>query len=1054
MAIQKQLVHLNMKGGADTKHDDFLVIPSKVTVADGVGFGDDETLGVLNGATSFVSADAFVARRISALGKNLVLEGTVGAAPIIRRVNTLDTTKYADLNEVASTNDSPYRTEALLERLPSAPFPADAGGFAGAAGENSFVCASDVGVYGTAMLYAQQASDGAAAYIQIALLVSGVMQFSVAFGGGADALSNPRVIPLNGAGAGKFAVYYIRTTGGTKYLCVRVFDSTPAQLSAFGNPGPETVLTAGADTPGAQELMDAAAAVNSNTYHYVTHVNSAGDIRTLKVSAVDGVTITANTSLVPSAGVRTLSTLSIVLSGVTRSVAFFTVQDQFVKAASVRADTNVTTLETIVATCPNAASRIGRVTAVDTGTAIEVFYDACQGAAYGSLIVDVGKTEIRRGALSYALVPSSDNFVVTGVYILSRPIYISGRQLLPVYRSSVGECTAFLLDVFLYSSPVVVARLAYGEMTFQTQIRSAASPYWPFRIPSTVPSTDAETLEFPIPIFTGNVQVIAGVNRTQSGLARARIRMPSACVKMSAVPVQGGLALSAGCPLWVDNAECAEAGFNWRPKINALTAAGAAGNLSTGTVRFAATFAWVDHVGQWHESAPSDSVAVTAVAGNSYTITTSVLGLTRKNSVRILIYRTVVGGTTYYLDAVQMTNSKAEGVYEVTITGTVAAGAQSDAALSASGSELLPTTGGVLPNDPLPAHRQSCIFQNRLWMFGCGDGYDIYYTHPFDEGFGVEHSVLLYKRVPQQFGRAIGGAESYGKLVIVCENGVGFLYGAGPTRTGAQDNYSEIEFPVHSTANVWESPGAVVSTADGVWFLSDAGLRCFRDTGTVRTEAGVEVGSEMDQYVRSETNLKADIVGSQLRFVGATAMYIYDTHWGQWSRLPGMNVTDSTVIEGKHFFAYDNTVAVLQNPVDVAEVVAPVLDGAVTVFPAPSASIETPWLSLAGIQGFQRVLRLQALFRSVSGAVKYTNVYFDIAYDYGAYSEYASGSIEAATGQLQHHFARQKCEAVKIKVRWNPVNGYGLSGLFRLVDLTLQVGVKSGYYKLPASKRI
>jgi len=44
MALQKQLVHLNLTGGLQKKDDDFVVIPTKLAVADNVEFDDASTV--------------------------------------------------------------------------------------------------------------------------------------------------------------------------------------------------------------------------------------------------------------------------------------------------------------------------------------------------------------------------------------------------------------------------------------------------------------------------------------------------------------------------------------------------------------------------------------------------------------------------------------------------------------------------------------------------------------------------------------------------------------------------------------------------------------------------------------------------------------------------------------------------------------------------------------------------------------------------------------------------------------------------------------------------
>ena len=121
--------------------------------------------------------------------------------------------------------------------------------------------------------------------------------------------------------------------------------------------------------------------------------------------------------------------------------------------------------------------------------------------------------------------------------------------------------------------------------------------------------------------------------------------------------------------------------------------------------------------------------------------------------------------------------------------------------------------------------------------------------------------------------------------------------------------------------------------------------------------------------------------------------------------------------------------------------------------------VETVWLSMAGIQGFQRVYRLMLLGRVLGWTNGSHNIDGAIGYDFDITSPpttetFSSGNLTpSANGlvQLQHHFAKQKCESIKIGVSFKPKAGQ--LGRLRLTDLTLQVGVKSGYNKLPSSAR-
>ena len=84
MSLQKQLVHLNMTGGVQTKDDPFIVIPSKLAVADNVEFDDTSTVKTRGGQAqvSISSLNALesisTARRAFTNAGQLVLEADSG----------------------------------------------------------------------------------------------------------------------------------------------------------------------------------------------------------------------------------------------------------------------------------------------------------------------------------------------------------------------------------------------------------------------------------------------------------------------------------------------------------------------------------------------------------------------------------------------------------------------------------------------------------------------------------------------------------------------------------------------------------------------------------------------------------------------------------------------------------------------------------------------------------------------------------------------------------------------------------------------------------------
>ena len=129
-------------------------------------------------------------------------------------------------------------------------------------------------------------------------------------------------------------------------------------------------------------------------------------------------------------------------------------------------------------------------------------------------------------------------------------------------------------------------------------------------------------------------------------------------------------------------------------------------------------------------------------------------------------------------------------------------------------------------------------------------------------------------------------------------------------------------------------------------------------------------------------------------------------------------------------------------------------------------AIETGWISLAGIQAFQRIYRLILLgdFKTAHTLQVLIGYNFEKTYNeehrwnvvtalpeydygedtYGVIPIYG-GSISAY--QVRIHLGRQKCEAIRVKIK--DLNPTDTGQSYSLVGMALQFGAKAGVMKLP-----
>jgi hypothetical protein len=374
--------------------------------------------------------------------------------------------------------------------------------------------------------------------------------------------------------------------------------------------------------------------------------------------------------------------------------------------------------------------------------------------------------------------------------------------------------------------------------------------------------------------------------------------------------------------------------------------------------------------------------------------------------------------------------------------------------------EQLYTAGNVLPNTPAPACRHVSVFQKRLVLAGCGDGSRIYWSKKTTPGYGVEFNSgdpTHQTQVPSDKGRAVATKEMDDRLVILCENGVGIIGGQGPDPTGTSGQYSDFSSIITEAGCSWDSPKSVIRGPEGVWFRSPFGLRLVSRSGSLaRGQDGKQVGAEVDSLVSGTVVAIAGDAKQQLRFYQSSGtVLVWDYQWLQWTRFTGFANVDACYADDRyyHLSNYSTTTPLLRYTNNTTY--ADVNDSGVAT-QAFSPYIETPWLSFAGIQGFQRVYRLMILGKNVDGAVNPMTFGLSLQYDFNdTYTSFPTVNVTPSTNglvQLQHHFVKQKCESMKIAIYFFPVTP-GNAGRFRLTDLTLQVGVKGSYFKMPSSQR-
>lgn len=1024
MSLQKQLVHLNMSGGLQKKEDPLIAIPSKLAAADNLEFDDLSTVIMRGGQVKqTLPAGYTTAIRSFVRQGTAQLEFENGAT--IRANGSTIASDYGAWRGVQYSYEPAHfmRVGVSTRRVLGNRKPTSVLVFDAAYGVTNYCIAwgeiDDV----TGASYVAASIRSISTDVELQRVI-------IAGGASSETVSNPRVI--YDATNQRFAIFtYFEDTA---FVTASMRGSYVAE--AGGSVTGPTSLISMTYAAGPVPIIDAA--LYAGQGYALAAVDCATNVKlrivdlglTPTIATVTGAPATTPTSLVAHA------TYS---AGVLTAHAFYGAGANL-RGRRVPSNTGVIAAESTVTTLTGS---IGRIATVDSGSDIYLVLDQTSSTSN-----TYATTYLVSATTAHAF--NSKTAINTNCFIAGRIFTMRSRNCIPlVFTSNSNQSTHFVLDVSeaagnlgntTAAEPLFVSRLDYGEVAWSSL--ASTSGYTQLRVPGT------NSAFVPYLKFETDLRMAGTVNATLTCVSAAKFAPTE---QLGEAEVNGLAVLAGALPLVCDGAQMVEEGFHWGPEVQgaALTPVATGTGVytfpSVGSFQVAFTEGWEDAQGNWHESALGSVLSLTTTVGNLDINPTFIRPPSLKNSRQLILYRTKALGTdtSLYLGHA----GDLVGSTEVNDTDL------------ARGEQLY-TAGGVLPNTPAPACRHISVFQKRLVLAGCGDGSRVYWSKQTTPGYGVEFSSddpTHQTQVPSDKGRVVGTKELDGRLVILCENGVGVIGGQGPAPTGTSGQYSDFESVITETGCSWDSPKSIVRAPEGVWFRSPFGLRLVsRALSLARGQDGKQAGAEVDSLVSGTVVAVAGDTKQQIRFYQSSGtVLVWDYQWGQWSRFTGFANVDACYADDRfyHLSNYSTTSPLLRYTSNTTYVD---VDDANTSNSLFQMTIETPWLSFAGIQGFQRVYRLLVL--GASTGTQTFGMTFVSYLNFGTnFADLVSTTITPAAGanhefQLQHHFTQQKCETMKFALIISPTNS-SADGRLRLTDLTLQVGVKGGYFKMPSTAR-
>lgn len=481
------------------------------------------------------------------------------------------------------------------------------------------------------------------------------------------------------------------------------------------------------------------------------------------------------------------------------------------------------------------------------------------------------------------------------------------------------------------------------------------------------------------------------------------------------------------------------------------------GAISNQQYFYVATYEWTDNAGNIHRSAPSLPVSVTTSASGLFNvINIPTLRLTYKNNVRIVIYRWSTGQPVYY----QVQPVTQPLLNDITVNSLSYVDIYSDSQIL--GNTILYTTGGVLENIGPPASSIIALYGSRFFMVDAEDNNLVWYSKLIVESTPVEMSdqQTMYIAPTLASETATGPITALfpmdDKLVIFKTNAIYYVNGVGPDATGNNNQYSE---PVFITATVGcNNPNSIVMSPNGLMFKSNKGIWLLgRDLNTNY------IGAAVEEFNSNSVQNAINVPGTnQIRFTldNNTAL-MYDYYVGQWGVFNNTTAVSSTLYKGLHTYVNNSGLVLQETPGLYIDYTKPVL-----------MSFTTGWMSLAGVQGYERFyfahllgeyitpfkLQVGFAYNNNSPVVNTVNVTPDppgplYGFDpfYGSSTPYGGPSTSFKARIFP---SIQKCESFQVSVNelYDPSYGIAPGAGLTLTGMLLTIGAKRGYRTQSAAR--
>jgi len=513
--------------------------------------------------------------------------------------------------------------------------------------------------------------------------------------------------------------------------------------------------------------------------------------------------------------------------------------------------------------------------------------------------------------------------------------------------------------------------------------------------------------------------------------------------------IGASLYYTGGLTAVADSRSFYESGFVLAPLISVASSVNTGvtnPNVSSKSFSYIAIYNFYNAKGELERSFPSPAYSITTAAATTYVnIKANTLAWSYKDLLdsdpfygtnsyvqksQIILYRTTSSGSVYY----RVSNYENSPInYFVDLIDGV-----SDADLI--NNERLYTTGGVLEADETPNARFSTAGGNRLFLGGLEEQDEVAYSNK--QLFGETAYFNGLNRIRVSSGSsadktpisALGYMDA--KLIIFRKQSIYFIQGDGPNDLGV-GTFSEPEI-ISSDVGCIE-PRSVINTPMGLMFKSRKGIYLLSRSLSVEY-----IGAAVEDF--NSFNVVSSVISDKYNearfYLSSGDCIVYNFLFQSWSIFKNQTIVDAdiwqnapiSIVSGKIFKETENTY----------------LDNGATGF--YSMKYVSPWLKLDLIQGYIRCYQLWVIGSYKSPHTLKCRVYTD--YDSTVYDDYSLVYSNADSPQFQFQISlpKQKVESIKFEI-YDTAHAASSNGeAFDLSNIQVEVGMKSGGYKLASTK--